>query len=194
MRSLITVGALGICIAVTGCNKSPKDTSVAESGLATNPAIPSETAAAAMTGQDFANTLAASDAFEIASSRLALTKASAPAIKDFAHKMIDAHTASTQKLKTAAAGLTPAIKPDPTLTSDQQQKLDGLKALAGSDFERAYVDDQIAGHETALRVVQTYSDTGDVPALKTIATDAVTMVSDHLKQARALTTAPATKM
>jgi len=100
--------------------------------------------------------------------------------------MIDAHGLSTEKLKKIAGALSPAVRPAATLSVNQQQMLDRLKTLDGAAFERAYVTDQVTAHETALGVVQAYSEGGDVPALKSFAADAVTMVSDHLKQARTL--------
>lgn len=192
MRIVITIAVA--CVALAACNRNPERnaTDTVTNGPAANENLPAPSeAASSLSGQDLANTLAASDAFEIASSRLAVDKAPTPAVKAFAHKMIDAHSASTQKLKKVAAGLSPVVKPDAALSVKQQQDLDRLKTLDGATFEQAYVADQVTAHETALGVVQAYSEGGDVPALKTFATDAVAMVSDHLKQARALGTAPA---
>ncbi|WP_254620875.1 DUF4142 domain-containing protein [Sphingomonas sp. CL5.1] len=143
-------------------------------------------AAAPATGQGFANAAAASDAFEIATSKLALTASRSAAIKRFAQKMIDAHTGSTAKLKTAAASASPPITPDPTLSPDQQQKLDGLKAVTGSDFDKAYVNAQVAGHQAALDALNAYSATGDVAPLKTFATGLIPTVTAHLNMAKGL--------
>jgi putative membrane protein len=188
MRISITIMAVSACIALTACDRKPNgnSTDIAGNTPATNESIPPQDVIASLSGQDFANTLAASDAFEIASSRLAADKAPTPAVKDFARKMIDAHMASTDKLKTETVTLTPTITPDAGLSPDQQQKLDGLRTLTGAAFERTYVADQVTAHETALGIVQAYSESGDVPVLKAIATDAVAMISDHLKRARAL--------
>ncbi len=95
-------------------------------------------AAVPTTAQGFANAAAASDKFEIESSKLAASSAQSSAVKSFATKMIDAHTASTAKLKSTVAGMSPAITIDDTLSADQQQKLDSLKALHGADFDSAY--------------------------------------------------------
>ena len=137
-------------------------------------------------GQAFANTAAASDAFEIAESQLAAANAQSPAIKSFAKKMIEAHTGSTAKLKTIASGLTPAITPDATLTPDQQSKLDALKSKTGADFDTAYAADQVAAHQTTLDALRTYSTSGDVPELKTFATGLVPTVTAHLTLAKGL--------
>ena len=137
-------------------------------------------------GQSFANAAASGDAFEIAESQLALTTSKSAAIKSFAKKMVDAHTASTAKLKTAAASATPAITPDATLTAEQQQKLDALKTKTGADFDTGYAADQVAAHQATLDAVRGYSTAGDVPALKSFATGLIPPVTAHLNMARGL--------
>ena len=138
------------------------------------------------TGQEFADKAAKSDAFEIAAAKLAKTNADSADVKKFAATMIEAHTGSTAKVKAAAAKATPEIKPDPTLTSDQQSKLDDLAKLKGADFDKAYVDGQISAHEDALSLMKDYADKGDTPSLKTAAGEIAPKVQDHLDMAKAL--------
>jgi putative membrane protein len=137
-------------------------------------------------GQSFANMAAASDAFEIATSKAALATSSSAAIKKYAQKMIDAHTASTAKLKATAAGLTPAITPNPALNAEQEQKLAALTAKTGADFDQDYIAEQTAAHQQTLDTLKGYAATGDVPALKTFATGLVPTVAAHLNMAKAL--------
>ncbi len=136
--------------------------------------------------QSFVNTAAASDAFEIATSKLALTNGASSTVKAFAQKMIDAHTASTAKLKATTAGLTPALTPDPTLSAEQQQKVDSLKALNGAAFDQAYKTEQAAAHQQTLDMLSGYAATGDVPALKTFASGLVPTVAAHLNMVKGL--------
>lgn len=137
-------------------------------------------------GQAFANAAASSDAFEIATSKLALTASKSASIKTFAQKMVDAHTGSTAKLKAAGASASPPITPDPTLSPDQQQQLDGMKGISGVDFDNAYVDAQTAGHQKTLDALKAYSATGDVAPLKAFATGLIPTVTAHLNMAKAL--------
>ena len=137
-------------------------------------------------GQMFANNAAASDAFEIETSKLALDSSQSAAVKKFAKQMVAAHTQSTEKLKTAAAGLSPAITPDPTLDPDQQAKLDALKDKKGKDFDTAYIDAQVAGHQQTLDKVRSYAASGDVPAFKSFAQTLAPIVAAHLNMAKAL--------
>jgi putative membrane protein len=138
------------------------------------------------TGQEFADKAAKSDAFEIAAGKLAKTNADSADVKQFAATMIEAHTGSTAKIKAAAAKATPEIKPDPTLTSDQQSKLDDLAKLKGADFDKAYVDGQVSAHEDALSLMKGYADKGDTPSLKAAAGEILPKVQDHLDMAKKL--------
>lgn len=145
------------------------------------PAAPAKSA-----GQTFANTVAASDAFEIETSKLALANATVPAVKAFAQKMIEAHTTSTAKLTAISASGTPGITPDAALTADQQTTLDALRASSGKAFDQAYVADQIAGHQKTLDALRSYSTAGDVQQLKMFATTLIPIVTAHLNMAKGL--------
>ena len=136
--------------------------------------------------QSFVNTAAASDAFEIETSRLALINGASASVKSYAQKMIDAHTGSTAKLKTLTAGMNPALTPDATLNAQQQATLDQLKSLNGKAFDEAYIAAQTAGHQQTLDALKAYATTGDTPALKSFASDLIPTVTAHLNMAKGL--------
>ena len=178
--TLIATTAL---LALAGCGKkqdaTPADTtnSVAAANQL-DAATP--TPAAVSASQSFVNTAAASDAFEIESSKLALTNGSSASVKSYARKMIEAHTASTAKLKATTATLSPALTPDPALNAEQQQTIDQLKSLNGAAFDQAYIAAQAAGHQQTLDALKAYAATGDVPQLKTFANGLIPTVAAHL--------------
>lgn len=136
--------------------------------------------------QDFVNTAARSDAFEIAAARLAAKNAASAEVKAFAAQMIKAHTDSTAKIKTAAAGATPAVTPDATLTAEQNEDLAELGRLTGAEFDEEYVDGQVDAHEDALALMQSYAASGTAAPLKTAAGEIAPVVEGHLKMARDL--------
>ena len=180
-------------LALAGCgqktdtsNVSANTTTVSETDTVNGADTMNGMDTAMAPGQTFANTAASSDAFEIATSKAALATSKSASVKAFAQKMIAAHTESTAKLKTVASGLSPALVPDPTLTADQQQKLDALTKLSGADFDKAYIDAQTAGHQQTLDALKTYAAGGDVPALKTFASGLVPIVTAHLNMAKSL--------
>jgi putative membrane protein len=191
-RSIIALMTATACL-VAGCGQKP-ETAVTNSGTeaaATNASgtVADNDFAAAPTvtgGQAFANTAAASDAFEIASSKLAANNSASAGVKKFATQMIAAHTESTVKLKSTASALSPAITPDATLSPEQQGKVDALKAAKGGEFDTAYIADQVGAHEQALQLLQTYGASGDVAELKQFAAGLAPKVAAHLNMAKGL--------
>ena len=136
------------------------------------------------TAQEFIDEAAKSDAFEIAAGKLAKTNAASAEVKDFAKMMVDAHNQSTAKIKKTAAGLSPALTPDATLTDGQKGKLDDLGKLKGADFDKEYIDQQVDAHEDALSLMKKYAADGKEPALKAAAQDIEPVVQQHLDRAK----------
>jgi putative membrane protein len=171
----------------TGANAAMNDSSMTGTNMdAGNMAMNDNTAMSPTSAQGFANDAAASDRFEIESSKLASDAGASAATKAFAAKMISAHTASTAKLKSTTGGMSPAVTPDDTLTAEQQSTLDNLKTLKGADFDAAYKAAQVDGHTKALDMLKAYSASGDTPALKTFADGMIPTVTAHLNMAKGL--------
>lgn len=189
MTHKLVIFLSGTALALAGCgkhdatNEASNDASmtVPDNGAADNAA-----AETALNAQGFINAVAASDKFEIESSKLAATSASSAAVKKFAAQMISAHTASTAKLKSTLAGMSPPITPDDTLSADQQAKLDSLKGLNGTAFDSAYASAQVEAHQKALDALNSYAASGDNPTLKTFATGLIPTVTAHLNMAKGL--------
>jgi putative membrane protein len=170
---------------LAGCKKDADPATDATATIAPSE-DPAMAADADSPGQAFANVAAASDAFEIETSKLAIAKGSSAKIKTFADQMIKAHTDSTAKLKTASAAATPAITPVATLSAAQQSKLDGLGAKSGADFDRAYAEIQVAAHQETLDALKGYSAGGEVASLNAFAKELVPIVTAHLNMAKSL--------
>ncbi len=82
-------------------------------------------------------------------SKVAVQKATDPAVKAFAEKMIAEHTKMTQGMKPFAEswGLTPPSGPD----EDAQKELDKLDKPSGKDFDKEYIDIMVSDHSKALQ-------------------------------------------
>jgi putative membrane protein len=185
MKHSILIAVSIAALSLAGCGKKAETPAAQNSEAAAN-GLDGTAAPAASPGQAFADAAAASDTFEIETSKLAQTKSQSAKVKRFAGEMIKAHTASTAKLKTAAGAASPAITPSPTLTPAQQQTLDALSAKSGADFDKAYADAQRSGHQATLDALKAYSTNGDVPSLKAFATELVPTVTAHLNMAKGL--------
>jgi putative membrane protein len=139
----------------------------------------------APTTQDFVTEAAQSDMFEIQSSKMALNSADAPT-KDFAQKMIDDHTKTTDELK-AAVGKGEAHATLPTaMSSSQQSMLDTLKGLKGTDFDKQYHSDQVSGHKDAVSLFERYGKSGEDAGLKDWAAKTTPALKRHLEMAQNL--------
>jgi putative membrane protein len=190
MKSRLLIVVSGSVLALTACNKhdDTATTNAVDTNVITdNGMVANATAEAGpLTPQGFVNTAAASDRFEIESSKLAAASAKSAAVKSFAQKMISAHTASTAKLKGTVAGMKPPLTPDDTLSPEQQGTLDGLKGKTGADFDSAYAAAQVDGHQKTLDALKAYSASGDNATLKTFADGLIPTVTAHLNMAKAL--------
>ena len=181
-----TALALGACKNNAATNDAANDVNVATENGDLNMADGNAAAPSPLTSQGFVNAAAASDKFEIESSRLAATSASSAAVKRFAEQMIKAHTDSTAKLKSTLSGMSPPVTPDDTLTADQQAKLDSLKGLNGAAFDSAYAEAQVAAHQMTLDTLKNYAASGDNAQLKTFANGLIPTVTAHLNTAKTL--------
>lgn len=96
----------------------------------------------------FLATASQSDQNEIALSEVAEQKATNPAVKAFAKKMVTEHKQLSQSMKPFAEswGVTPAGAPD----ADHQKELDKLNGKSGADFDKEYIDQMVTDHGKAL--------------------------------------------
>jgi putative membrane protein len=98
--------------------------------------------------KNFLAMAAQSDVNEIQLSQLAVQKATNPAVKAFAEKMVKEHKQLSASMKPFADewGLTP-----PTGLDDAHQKeYDKLNGLSGADFDKEYISQMVTDHAKAL--------------------------------------------
>jgi putative membrane protein len=139
----------------------------------------------------FVRSMAASDMFEIDSSNLALRKATSDEVKRFAQQMIDAHTASSAKLKSLVGAATTPMEMPTMLPAEKKAIVERLEATGADAFDMAYMDAQLTAHREALRMLQDYSARGTDADLRAFATEMVAPVSAHLEMAQKLAKTPA---
>lgn len=116
--------------------------------FATAVMMPRAKAQATDDDKKFLATAAQSDVNEIKLSELARDKASNPAVKAFASKMVTEHTQMSAKMKPFAEswGLTPPTSPD----DDHQKEWNKLNGLSGKDFDKEYMSQMVSDHAKAL--------------------------------------------
>lgn len=132
----------------------------------------------------FVTNAAQSDMYEIQAAKIAEQKSKNADVKKFAKQMVTDHTKLGEEMKPviAKAGQTP-----PT-DLDQRHKgfLDNLKAASAADFDKTYMDQQVAAHDETLTLLQGYAKDGSDAGLKDAAGKAVPIVQHHSDMAKQL--------
>src|SRR5439155_10675914 len=85
--------------------------------------------------------------------QLALKNASADTVKSFAHMMITDHSSVNEKARALAGRLKLTPRPSAAsrgLVKQMNAKRVALGELSGGDFDKAYLDNEIAYHQSVL--------------------------------------------
>ncbi|WP_246443987.1 DUF4142 domain-containing protein [Sphingomonas sediminicola] len=186
--ALVLAGALPFALAACGQSETATTAEANDATAANEVASANDSAPVAASGaQGFVNTVAASDRFEIETSKLVPSSAASAQVMDFAKQLIAAHTASTAKLKAIVAKDPSGIVIDDQLSTAQQATLEDMKSKKGYIFDAAYLAALAHGHDQTLTKLKNYAASGDNPALKEFAAGLIPTVSEHLEKARTLT-------
>jgi putative membrane protein len=132
----------------------------------------------------FVSNASQSDMYEIQAAHIAEKRSKNPDIKAFAKMMVKDHTKSTDMMKplVAAAGQTPAAK----LDDRRQGFIDHLNSASDADFDKTYVDQQVAAHKEALDLMNGYAKDGSDAGLKDAAAKTAPKVQMHLDKITAI--------
>jgi putative membrane protein len=131
----------------------------------------------------FAAAAATSDMYEVTAGKIALQRSQNADVKEFAQKMVDAHTATTDKLK----GLLPAGVTPPAHVDDRRQSmLNNLRGASAADFDHRYAVQQVAAHKEADILMRGYANDGEDKSIKSFARDTDKDVKMHLSMAEGL--------
>lgn len=109
--------------------------------------------------------LAIGNNFEIASSRVALSKEVSEGVRTFAQGMIDQHTQNQQTLQQLASSKNITLPQD--LGVLNQLTLNSISQLQGRAFERAYLRAQVDAHEMTVMFLETLLRSGNQAAVGT---------------------------
>jgi putative membrane protein len=114
--------------------------------------------AAGPTDPQIAAIVVTANQVDIDAGKLALSKAQSPDVKTFAQLMITDHSGVNKAATELVQKL--HVTPESNATSQSLQKggddnLAALKKLSGAAFDRAYVDHEVAYHESVLNAVDT---------------------------------------
>ncbi len=175
------LGAALMCAAMLASTATAQNTN----SSTTTRAGKGGTASVSSSDRKFALTAAQGGMSEVEMARLALTKASSDAVKQYAQKMIDDHTAANAELMQIAAtkNLTLPTTPD----AKHRAMMARMEKLSGEAFDREYV--MMAGHKDHQKMEKLFRDQsmkGRDADLKAFAAKTLPVVQQHLQLARSL--------
>ncbi|MBV9993467.1 MAG: DUF4142 domain-containing protein [Alphaproteobacteria bacterium] len=146
------------------------------------------TVSASMTSslKGFVEAAAQSDMYEVEAGKIAAQRSKDSAVKEFAQKMITAHTGTSDELKATLVRINAAVAPPATLDSRHQGMIDELRGAKAQDFDGRYLAQQVDAHNEALILMRGYAKDGDMKDVKTFANKTQVAVQQHLDMAQKL--------
>jgi putative membrane protein len=138
------------------------------------------------TTDGFVTSAAMSDMYEIEAAKIAAQRSKSADIKKFAAMMQKDHTATTTELKGILSKASLGVTPPADLDERRKGMLDNLRTATPDNFDKTYMDQQVAAHGEAETLMKGYADRGDQPDLKAFAAKVAPKVQMHLDMARSL--------
>lgn len=162
------------------------DTSMAEEETPAETPPPAEEPKPVLTdkGREFIMKAGHSGVAEIELSKVALENSKTQSIKDFAQKMIDAHTKMGEDL--TALGERLGTPPPTTLDEEMMKKKDELGKLKGKKLDQKYVDIMVENHQKSAETMRDQAEDAENPDLQAFAAANLPTVEEHLEHAKAL--------
>lgn len=148
---------------------------------------------AAPTDPQIAAIVVTADQVDIDAGKLAERKAHASDVKAFAKRMVTDHTGFNQAAVRLAHELHLTPEGSPTSASLKQggeQNLAALRELNGAAFDKAYVDHEVAYHQSVIDALdKVLIPNAQNPQLKALLVKARPVFVDHLEHARMIRSA-----
>lgn len=119
-------------------------------------------------------------AVEVAVGQLAVTKATSPAVKAFATRMVADHGKANSELARLAADQSIKVSDPSGAVSKATAK---LSSLTGAEFDRGYMEMMVTAHQNAVMLFEHESTRGSDATIKAFATKTLPTVREHQKMA-----------
>lgn len=148
-----------------------------------------QTSAATMganTVDGFVTGLATGNMYELEAAKVAEAKSKNADVKALAAMITKDHTAAGEKLAALAPTAAPNVAMPTTLDERRKGLIDNLNAATPGDFDKVYLEQQVAAHNETLTLLNGFSDKTDAPALAGLARELIPTVTTHRDRAQAL--------
>lgn len=173
---------IAVSLLATACSGREAEAERADTGTDTGIAQPDAGGAFAAkppSAQDFAQSAAMSDMYEIQAANIAAKKVKTGPAREFANMMIADHSKSAKALKDTIAASGQTLAMPAKLGAEHQSLIDALGRLDGENFEREYMTQQMTAHRKALDLLKSYASGGDVAELRQFAQATIPTVQKH---------------
>jgi putative membrane protein len=130
----------------------------------------------------FLREAAGANLLEVTLGRIASTRASNSAVKDFGQRMVSDHSSLQQQLTSVTS--TNGVPVSAAMTSQQQQDVSRLQQLSGTAFDSAYIGLMVRDHQLDVAKFNEQSRTADSPRVRELASKALPTLRLHLSQAQ----------
>lgn len=179
-----TAGGLG-----AGSTDSGTATGTAAAGATTTPeagsALPGAAGPLNTAEKTFVAKAAAGGLYELEAAKLAVDKATDPAVKSFATMLVDHHSAANAELK-ALAAMREVKLPD-EVPPDKKQAIDKLRTQSGAEFDREFVQQVgIKDHQHDIKLFEDASRDAKDAQLKSWIDKTLPTLKGHLAAAEKL--------
>lgn len=126
------------------------------------------------------------DMYEIMAADIALQRSQNAEVKTLATMIKTDHLAASNAMKALLPQAAPDVALPTELDERRQGLLDNLRSASAENFDRTWVDQQIAAHNEALTLHRGFSDNTDAPQLAQHARAVTPKIEAHLRQAEAI--------
>ena len=121
---------------------------------------------------------------EVAVAKVAEGKAVNQKVKDFAAMMVKDHSKANDELMAIAKAKNITLPAAPS--EDKQKELADLSAKSASDFDKAYVDAMVDGHQKTVTLFEDAAKNCKDAELKAFATNTLPIIKGHLAEIEAI--------
>lgn len=185
LLSKLFMGAAVLSLTLVSCKQEPKQEDPKEVAEEANEEKFEDTANDSLADDsDYLIKATEVDMKEIELGKLAQTKSTNADVKAFGKMLVDEHTKASAETKALAAKKN--ITLPATATDKVQDAYKELNEKTGVDFDKAFADKMVDGHEKTIEKIEEAAEKAKDPDVRMWAANTLPTLRKHLEEAKAL--------
>ena len=181
-KALLGAAVVTLSFGMQSCKNEPKQEDPKEVAEDENEAKFDDVDEEKEKDSDYLVAAAEVDMKEIELGKLAQTKSANADVKALGKMMVEAHTKSLADLKATAAKKNVTLPA--SLTEKGQEAYKDLNDKSGHDFDKAYADKMVEGHEKMIEKMQKASEKAEEADVRQWAANMIPALTAHLEHAK----------